>query len=514
MLKLPFMSNPARADSSKSADVIAINPRLLDLEAMMQALDRSQAIIEFMPDGTIVRANHNFLNALGYSSAEVEGRHHSMFVDSDYAASADYRAFWARLARGEYQAAEYKRLGKGGKEVWIQASYNPVIDVKGVTYKVVKFATDVTAQKLITADFTGQIDAIKKSQAVIEFNMDGSIITANQNFLSATGYSLSQIQGQHHSMFMDPNERNTIDYRMFWERLNRGEYQAGRFKRIGNGGKVVWIEASYNPILDMNGKPFKVVKYATDLTARKTATDELSVKVSKLVDQLSRAANEVQATAGTLAAGAEQTNKQSSAVAASAEELAAAVNEISNQLAEAERITREAVQEARQSEHLVKDLVHAADSIGNVTQLISQIAGKTDLLALNATIEAARAGEAGRGFAVVANEVKALSNQTQRATGDIGDKIHGIQGSISSTAGSISHIVEIITRISSISTSVSGAVEEQSVATREVSANISGVQSAASEAGRSASELLDVSRELSARAKELDEEISGFIKSL
>jgi methyl-accepting chemotaxis protein len=214
------------------------------------AIDRAQAVIEFKLDGTIVAANANFLNAMGYTLGEIQGRHHSMFVVAAERESADYREFWAKLNRGEYQAAEYKRIGKGGKEVWILASYNPLIDEAGKPFGVVKFASDITAQKLKNADLAGQIEAIGKSQAVIEFNLDGTIIIANDNFLKAMGYSLGEIQGKHHSMFVEPSERESAGYREFWASLNRGQYQAAEYKRIAKGGKEIWIQASYNPRLE------------------------------------------------------------------------------------------------------------------------------------------------------------------------------------------------------------------------------------------------------------------------
>ena len=232
------------------------------------AINRAQAVIEFNLDGTIVIANENFLKAMGYSLNEIQGKHHSMFVPPAERDGVAYREFWAALNRGEYQAGEYKRIGKGGKEVWILASYNPLMDETGKCFGVVKFATDVSAQKLRNADLAGQIEAIGKSQAVIEFNMDGTIITANDNFLKTVGYVLSEITGKHHSMFVEPSERDGAGYREFWASLNRGQYQAGEYKRIGKGGREVYIQASYNPIHDLNGKPFKVVKYATGQRAR------------------------------------------------------------------------------------------------------------------------------------------------------------------------------------------------------------------------------------------------------
>lgn len=240
---------------------------LNDLLGQMQAINRSQAVIEFDLNGNILKANENFLKTVGYSLAEIQGRHHSMFVDGTYKNSPEYDNFWAGLRRGEFSSGEYKRYAKGGKEVWIQASYNPILDETGKPYKVVKYATDVTAQKVLNADYAGQIDAIGKSQAVIEFNMDGTITNANHNFLKALGYSLEEIKGRHHSIFVDPAFRDSQEYQNFWEGLRSGRYNAGEFCRFGKGGKEVWIQASYNPILDLNGKPFKVVKYASDITS-------------------------------------------------------------------------------------------------------------------------------------------------------------------------------------------------------------------------------------------------------
>jgi methyl-accepting chemotaxis protein len=247
-----------------------------EFSAQIAAIGKSQAVIEFKMDGTIVTANDNFLRTLGYSLDEVKGRHHSMFVDEAYRQSGDYREFWAKLNRGEYQAAEYKRIGKGGKEIWIQASYNPIMDLNGKPFKVVKYATEVTEQKLANADSSGQIAAIGKSQAVIEFKMDGTIVTANDNFLRALGYSLDEVKGRHHSMFVEESHRQSADYKEFWAKLNRGEYQAAEYLRIGKGGKEVWIQASYNPIMDLNGKPCKVVKYATDITQQVKTKNEVA----------------------------------------------------------------------------------------------------------------------------------------------------------------------------------------------------------------------------------------------
>ncbi|MBC7702086.1 methyl-accepting chemotaxis protein [Aquabacterium sp.] len=254
---------------------------LADMKGQLSAINKAQAVIEFSMNGKILNANENFLNTLGYSLAEIQGQHHSMFVDAAYRATLEYRVFWEKLGRGEFDAGEYKRIGKGGKEVWIQASYSPIMDKNGKPFKVVKYASDITTAKLQAADVSGQLAAINKAQAVIEFSLDGKILHANDNFLNTLGYSLAEIKGQHHGMFVDPDHRASIEYRLFWEKLGRGEFDAGQYKRVSKGGKEVWIQASYNPIMDMNGRPFKVVKYATDTTAQVNAAQMLSQAVEQ-----------------------------------------------------------------------------------------------------------------------------------------------------------------------------------------------------------------------------------------
>jgi methyl-accepting chemotaxis protein len=254
-----------------------------DSDAQLAAIRRSQAVIEFSMDGTILDANENFCSLLGYTLEEIRGQDHSMFVDAAERQSPEYRAFWEKLNRGEFNAAEYKRIGKGGKEVWIQASYNPVLDCAGKPVKVVKFATDTTASRLHRADLDGQVEAISKAQAVIAFDLDGKILEANDNFLTVMGYTLDDIKGQHHSVFIEPAMRESPEYAAFWAKLRRGEYEARQFKRIGKGGREVWIQASYNPILDPDGKPFKVIKYATDITAQVQASQKMHVSVGQVM---------------------------------------------------------------------------------------------------------------------------------------------------------------------------------------------------------------------------------------
>jgi methyl-accepting chemotaxis protein len=357
--------------------------------------------------------------------------------------SAAYREFWAALNRGELRKGEFKRVGKGGKEVWILASYNPILDDTGKAFRIVKFAADVTEQKLKTADFAGQIEAIGKSQAVIEFGMDGVILGANENFLKALGYSLSEIKGQHHSMFVSPSERDSAGYREFWATLNRGKFQSGEYKRVGKGGKEIWIQASYNPILDLNGKPFKVVKYASDTTAQVIARLQ-GEKVRDMMDQ----------------------------VAAGAEELNASVREISEAMSKSKDTATTAVDEVEAADQQAQRLSAAADSMRSIVQLIGDITGQINLLALNATIESARAGEAGRGFAVVAAEVKNLANQAKQATDKIEQEIGNLNGISGDVVGALGSIKKAILDVSELVTSTAAAIEEQSAVTGEMSSNM------------------------------------------
>lgn len=251
-------------------------------KAELEALGRSQAVIHFTPDGIIVDANDNFLNSVGYTLAEIVGRSHRIFCEPSYTQSADYKDFWRKLAAGEFQVGQFKRLGKGGKEVWIEASYNPILDDAGKVIGIVKYAADITEQKLISADSEAQVAAIQRSQAVIQFHLNGTIISANENFLNVMGYTLDEIKGKHHSIFIDPAYAESDEYKHFWDRLNAGEFFTGEFRRFGKGGKEVWVEASYTPIMDMNGSPVRVVKYATDITKQKQRSIELRAQLEAI----------------------------------------------------------------------------------------------------------------------------------------------------------------------------------------------------------------------------------------
>ena len=265
-----------------AADVTATKLTGAEAAGKMAAVDRAQAVIEFDLDGTILAANQNFLAVVGYTLPEVVGHHHRMFVDPATAASTEYAQFWEKLRSGAFETGEYKRLTKSGTEVWLQATYNPILDTDGNPFKVVKFASDVTATNLRNAEIAGRMAAVDRAQAVIEFDLDGLIIAANQNFLSLMGYSAAEVIGKHHRMFVEPATAVTQEYADFWDRLREGAFETGEYKRLGKGGREVWIQATYNPILDTEGRPFKVVKFASDVTATKLRNAEIAGRVDAI----------------------------------------------------------------------------------------------------------------------------------------------------------------------------------------------------------------------------------------
>jgi methyl-accepting chemotaxis protein len=368
------------------------------------------------------------------------------------------------------------------------------------------------------ADYAAQVLAIGRSQAVIEFDMDGTILTANDNFLGAMGYRLDDIKGKNHSIFVDEEYRRGAEYKEFWAKLRRGEYHSGEFKRIGKGGKDVWIQATYNPILDHNGKPFKVVKYAIDVTARVNtakeiaqiadglaqAAEEMTARARKTSQQLSANAEETSVQANLVSAGAEQVYQSLQTVATGTEEMSASIREIAKSAQESAKVTTGAVKVAEETNHIVNKLGASSTEIGQVIKVITSIAQQTNLLALNATIEAARAGEAGKGFAVVANEVKELAKQTANATEDISRRIDAIQVDTKAAVGAIGQISDVIKQVNDISNTIATAVGEQDTTTNEMTRNVS-------EAARGSGE---IAKNISSIAEAVQSATEGVHESL
>ncbi|MFH1805881.1 MAG: PAS domain-containing methyl-accepting chemotaxis protein [Pseudomonadota bacterium] len=439
---------------------------------VMKALDASMAVIEFSLDGRVLRANPNFLKVMGYSASEVAGKHHSIFVTDRERESSEYQDFWKKLRDGTYQKAVFQRVAKDGSHIWLEASYNPVLGSNGKPVKVVKFATDITERRMDRANLQGQVDAIGKSQAVIEFTMDGTIVNANENFLNAMGYRLDEVKGKHHRIFVEPDYAKSRDYTDFWKALNDGEYQARQFKRIGKNGKVVWIEASYNPILDANGKPFKVVKYATDVTDQVNLLVELKSMIDNNFSEIDTTIKRLEEAAYHATSASEETAATVQTVAASAEELSASIGEISRSMAQSRTATEQVFDQTVEANGSTQRMADVVASMGNIVEVIQNIAGQINLLALNATIESARAGDAGKGFAVVANEVKNLANQAARATDQIAGEIAGIQSITTEVVDALVTIRGSVETVRDSITSISSAVEEQSAVTNDVSNNM------------------------------------------
>jgi methyl-accepting chemotaxis protein len=510
-----------------ASDVSAQKLKYAEYESRIMAISKSQAVIEFSLDGIITDANENFLQTLGYTLDEVKGRHHRMFCDPDHAQSMEYRLFWEKLARGEFDRGEYKRIAKGGREVWISASYNPILDMNGRPVKIVKYATDISQQKLKDQELL----ALSKTQAVISFDLDGTVLEANDNFLACMGYRPEEIRGQHHSMFCASSYANSAEYREFWAKLNSGRFVAGQFPRQTKDGREIWLQASYNPVFDLAGKVFKVVKYATDITQEKEEWFQLIRTLGETADQLAAASEELTATATQFAANTRTSNEQSLNAAAASEEVSKGVqsvsmsmSEIAASIAEISRSTtlgseknRESLKAAEATSTIMNSLGESSQEIGSIVKVISSIAQQTNLLALNATIEAARAGDAGRGFAVVANEVKELARQTAHATEEISQKVSAIQDNTSRAVTAIAGISRTVSETSTMSVTIASAVEEQTATITEVSRvvtesslavnNISNIvkdlSRGATEGSQGASQLLDASKGLSELASHL-----------
>jgi len=498
-----------------------------DYKAIFNAISRSQAVVQFDVSGKILEANKNFCDLIGYDSSEIVGRQHSMLVSPDHAQSSEYKEFWAKLGRGEFATNEYKRLAKGGREIWIQASYNPVVDAHGKVEKIIGISSDVTERKTRGSDAEAKFNAISRAQAVIEFSIDGNILTANENFMAVMGYRLDEIVGRHHSLFVESAYSQSAAYQDFWTKLRAGEFFSETFKRIAKGGKEVWLQATYNPVFDGNGKVYKVVKVASDISSTIQSINEVGLGLEKMADgilyyriekplashldklrtdfnnaaemlrkamwdvgggamSLERSTNEIQASADELSKRTEQQAASLEETAAALDEITATVKKTADGARHACEVVGGAKLGAEQSGAIVQRAIDAMNSIEKSSTQISQIIGvideiafQTNLLALNAGVEAARAGEAGRGFAVVASEVRALAQRSAEAAKEIKSLIHASTSQVAEgvnfvneTGSALARIVGQVIEINSVVIDIAASAQEESTALSQVNSAI------------------------------------------
>ena len=554
----------SRKESEQEERLFAEQPFSKD-SAILDAFGQSQAIIEFELDGTILTANKNFLDCIGYTLEEIQGKHHSMFVEPEYSRSDEYRSFWKRLGAGEFDTNLYKRVTKNKQEIWIRASYNPVFDENNKPFKVVKIASDVTAHTLKAADSDGQLSAINRAQAVIEFDISGKILSANKNFLDTVGYSQDEIIGKHHSMFVSKEYAASAEYSEFWNKLGRGEYDSGEYQRFGKNGKSVWIQASYNPIYDRSNRLVKVVKYAVDITDRKETFEIISNALDALTDgdlsaqvtldknnemydlggkinsfgqNLARLVTSIQHSADTVTLGANdmaesnlnlsnRTEQQASNLQTTVSRMdviATTVQQTAENASQANQLVKSSESLAIRGGDVVKETVDAMQEIKSSSRQISEIIGvideiafQTNLLALNASVEAARAGDQGRGFAVVASEVRNLAGRSATAAKEIKDLIEDSvkkvdYGSdlVNRSGDTLDDIVSSFSDVTKIVGEISVAVDLQSEGVSEVHGSVGELQTLTQQNTAMVEEAASASADLENQARVLNEAISVF----
>ncbi len=536
-----------------------------DNEKTLEALKKAFAFISIKPDGTILDANEIFCKPLGYTVDEVIGRSHNMFFDPAHARSDEYAQFGNDLRRGVHRSGEFKLLGKTGATVWFESSYTPVFDSHGRVAKIVKGGLDITRAKIKAAEDASLMQALYRSQAVIEFSLDGFVLNANDNFLKVFGYTRDEIVGQHHRMFAEPDYAASAEYQAFWKKLASGEVLADEFRRLGKGGREVWLQASYNPVYDVDGKIIKVVKFATDLTERMANVARVGDALSNLADgdlqsrldvplmpSLDKLRLDFNSAAGTLQEALQVVSTCAAAIhggsdeigdsvgdlsrrteqqAASLEETAAALDQLTatvKKSAESATQARDAVisaqADAEKSGQVVQDAVAAMGGIEQSAREISQIIGvideiafQTNLLALNAGVEAARAGEAGRGFAVVASEVRALAQRSAEAAKEIKALIAGSTQQVATgvelvgEAGrALSRIAGRVTEMNGVIRAIASSAQEQATGLSQVNAAVNQMDQMTQQNAAMVEQTSAASQTLAREGEELARLISRF----
>jgi len=534
----------------------------------MKAISAAQAMIWFSPDGTILDANENFLKTLGYGLDEIVGKHHRIFCEDTIRESSDYQRFWSNLAAGKFQSGQFRRQSKDGNDVWIEATYNPVFH-GGRVVRILKIASDITASKIAALHDGNRLRAIDQSQAIIEFEIDGTIVQANENFIKAMGYEHGEIVGKHHRMFCDPAYAATADYAQFWDRLRAGEFIASNFVRYGKGSREVWIQAAYTPVFNSRGIVYKVIKVATDISPRmravkvigeaikRLADGDLTVRLTEALDSvlektrldvntaaealdqtmtgIVRAAQALSENAAVISHVSESIAANGERQAATVEETAAALEEINTTVKDTTgrtmsttRLVSETRSNAEASGVVVRQATAAMDEIAgssreieNIIGVIDQIAFQTNLLALNAGVEAARAGEAGKGFAVVAQEVRELAQRSASAAKDIKTLIaksseavrHGVT-LVDQTGHALQSIVDQVQEIDGNVDAISNAAREQAQGIGEINSSINMLDKVTQQSAATVEEASAAANSLAEGARDLYGLVSRFQTSV
>ena len=546
--------------------------RLRERDATLEAISKSQTVVEMQVDGTLLTANANFLHVLEYSLDEIRGKNFIMLGDAALATDALYLKFWEKLKRGEFVADVFRYISKSGREIWMRGSFNPVLDEKGVVVKVIGTANDITIHRQRNNDTAGQLKALNKAMAVVECNLDGTIIHANDNYLALSGYTMNELQGLHHRNLVPTFVRDTQIYREFWAKLNRGEYESGDYRLIAKTGEMVWIHASWNPIFDASGRLYKVVQFASDIRSQRKLQDmitmvmqdtqrvmsnlsagklhdkmsgqysgefvKLADAVNGYIDRLYSMVGEIKESAHAVKQGAQEISSGNSHLSQRTEDQAATLEETSAAMEEMMTTVQQNAANADQATVLAQGAKAAAEKGGDIVRkaviamqainvasskindiigVIDEIAFQTNLLALNAAVEAARAGEQGRGFAVVADEVRNLAGRSATAAkqikGLIKDSYEKVKEGttlVNDSGQTLEEIVASVKRVNDIIAEIAAASSQQASGLNEINRSVTDMDKTTQQNAALVEEAAAASESLGQQAESLENLISFF----